>query len=1032
MEKRNILIQRVFCLFLSISLLLPYAPIYAADEPGEQTESIAEAEEMIGNEAAPEDDIPEGTVVEDEAGESEVLPAEEKESEEAEKEIPETEEACADEEVHMVQVELPDGSFEEAVNIRDYCLIEDHTIKSYDGHFRAIIIPDTYWDSNVKDHRECSSIAEGVFKDHTELEEVYFAGNTGYIGRYAFSNTGLKKLTINYLIQGIDDYAFSDCKELEEVEFLPIFERPITNWGVGIFQNCPKLKKIKLSDKVRSVPKKFATQCPELEEVIWPANLTRIDAMAFRGDEKLKSSDFSETSLTFIGEEAFGHCSVLPVPKFPSMLESIGYKAFLEACTAESVTAAPLTIPGNVKTIGADAFLGIPTITELIFEANKTASSHSVIEFTENNGAHTFKDCTGIKKIVFSDRTPNIPSSFAEDCTSLETVVWPANLARIDGMAFRRDEKLKSSDFSETSLKAIGSEAFAECPVLPVPKFPSTLNAIGSGAFRSACTDESLTAAPLIIPYNVTEIGNNAFGRCGVLEQVIFEANVPEGAKTSITFYSNGTAATFGYCKNLMIMELSDRITEIPSAFTRGCDNPILLKNGTAVTSIGGYAFLPEESGLHEIVLINCNETVKNYNWKNDRRVVVDGAVCVSLKEEYTVTVGESLDLKPEYRLLPEDSVMPVLVWTSSSESYVTVSDGRVKGIKEGSAYVNVATLDGIKKGSCKINVVKKGSGDPDPKPVDPPAPVPGSGEATDPQPEITTEETQELTLVVGQKFNAGKGWSTKDTKLLSVNKKTGAVKAKKAGTATMSHEDGAHTISVTIVKPSVKKSTKLEAGATETLTVPGAEGLNILWCSSAPDIATVNEEGLVTAVAKGSAKITAWVNGSAYKCSVKVTETTPAKERTLHLNVNGGSKTVKIKGLTKPEWKLEEGSEEGIVEILSGKKIKGKAAGTVTLVSGNGEYKVDVTVEDPTIVGSAAKTPYKKTEELNVGGTASFKLTGITQDVVFKSSKSNVAFVSPLPDEDGKYLITARGKGTAKLTAKVNGKSITITVKVK
>ena len=84
--------------------------------------------------------------------------------------------------------------------------------------------------------------------------------------------------------------------------------------------------------------------------------------------------------------------------------------------------------------------------------------------------------------------------------------------------------------------------------------------------------------------------------------------------------------------------------------------------------------------------------------------------MCVSLKEEYTVTVGESLDLKPEYRLLPEDSVMPVLLWSSSAESYVTVSEGKVKGIKEGYAYVNVATLDGIKKGSCKINVVKKGS----------------------------------------------------------------------------------------------------------------------------------------------------------------------------------------------------------------------------------------------------------------------------------------------------------------------------------
>ena len=211
------------------------------------------------------------------------------------------------------------------------------------------------------------------------------------------------------------------------------------------------------------------------------------------------------------------------------------------------------------------------------------------------------------------------------------------------------------------------------------------------------------------------------------------------------------------------------------------------------------------------------------------------------------------------------------------------------------------------------------------------------------------------------------------------------------------------------------------------------AGGLPVLWSSSAPDIASVNETGLVTAVGKGSAKITAWINGSAYKCSVKVTETTPVKEgRTLHLNI-GSSKAVKIKGLSKPDWQLAEGSEEGIVEIIKGKKIKGKAAGTVTLVSASGDYKVDVTVEDPSIVGADAKKPYKLTMDgLTAGDMRSLKLTAVTQDVVFKSNKSNVAFISAEPDADGNYTITARGKGTAKITAKVNGKSLTITVKVK
>ncbi len=319
----------------------------------------------------------------------------------------------------------------------------------------------------------------------------------------------------------------------------------------------------------------------------------------------------------------------------------------------------------------------------------------------------------------------------------------------------------------------------------------------------------------------------------------------------------------------------------------------------------------------------------------------------------------------------------------------------------------------------------------PDPKPVDPPVPVPGSGEATDPQPEITSDASQDIILVEGQKFSVGKGWTTKDTKYLSVNKKTGAVKAKKAGTAVMSYEDGVYTINVTIVKPALKKNTKLEAGVSEVLTVSGAEGLKVLWESSAPDVAAVDKEGRVTAVSKGSAKITAWINGSAYKCTVKVTETAAAAERTMHLNVNG-SKTPSIKGLSKPEWVLAEDSEEGIVQVISGKKIKGIKAGEVTLVSGNGKYRILVRVENPAIEGTDPKKPYKKTEELNMGATTAFKLTSVTQEVVFKSSKNSVAFVSPLPDEDGNYTITARGKGTASLTAVVNSRTITISVKVK
>ena len=51
MKKRSKLLQKVLCTLLSASLLLPYAPALAADEPVEEAEVIVEEEAA----AAPEE-----------------------------------------------------------------------------------------------------------------------------------------------------------------------------------------------------------------------------------------------------------------------------------------------------------------------------------------------------------------------------------------------------------------------------------------------------------------------------------------------------------------------------------------------------------------------------------------------------------------------------------------------------------------------------------------------------------------------------------------------------------------------------------------------------------------------------------------------------------------------------------------------------------------------------------------------------------------------------------------------------------------
>ena len=81
-----------------------------------------------------------------------------------------------------------------------------------------------------------------------------------------------------------------------------------------------------------------------------------------------------------------------------------------------------------------------------------------------------------------------------------------------------------------------------------------------------------------------------------------------------------------------------------------------------------------------------------------------------------------------------------------------------------------------------------------------------------------------------------------------------------------------------------------------------GGEELLVCFMTSAPDVALVDDSGSVTAVAAGTATITAYVNGVAFKCKGKVSESTPKLHRTLHVNL-GKSKSIKLKGLNKAEW---------------------------------------------------------------------------------------------------------------------------------
>lgn len=149
----------------------------------------------------------------------------------------------------------------------------------------------------------------------------------------------------------------------------------------------------------------------------------------------------------------------------------------------------------------------------------------------------------------------------------------------------------------------------------------------------------------------------------------------------------------------------------------------------------------------------------------------------------------------------------------------------------------------------------------------------------------VTLDKTEE-SIYVGDSFKLEAtvegetdetlSWATSDDKIATI--RNGTVRGVGAGTATITAKIGEAsatcTVTVTAIDVTISKSeATIEKGATLSLSATASDNGAITWETSDSSIATVNGEGLVTAVAEGKATITAKRGGAgSASCQVTVT----------------------------------------------------------------------------------------------------------------------------------------------------------------
>ena len=215
----------------------------------------------------------------------------------------------------------------------------------------------------------------------------------------------------------------------------------------------------------------------------------------------------------------------------------------------------------------------------------------------------------------------------------------------------------------------------------------------------------------------------------------------------------------------------------------------------------------------------------------------------------------------------PEDGVTFTRpVWSSSAPAVATVDEkGRVTALANGKTEISVGVVK-----VCSISVRTSATG----------------VELDRDTLKLTVGGTEQLTATVSPESASEKGveWSSSAPDVASVDA-DGLVTAHKPGEAviTVTTGDGNFTASCTVsVRIPVtgveldRDTLKLTVGGTEQLTATvspeSATDKSLTWSSSAPDVASVNADGLVTAHMPGEAVITVTsAEGPSAECLVRV-----------------------------------------------------------------------------------------------------------------------------------------------------------------
>ena len=681
-----------------------------------------------------------------------------------------------------------------------------------------------------------TKIGSSAFWYCTSLAKVEIPNAVTEIVGSAFYNcTSLSKVVLPKNLETMGALAFYNCDKLTSIEIPKALKRTtdtIAFGGIvdGPFYDCDGLKTVTFEEGTTAIANGLFANCTGLEEIVIPYTVTTIGSVAFEYCKNLETVQLS-SALTKIGSSAFWYCTSLAKVEIPNAVTEIAGSAFYN-CTSLS----KVVLPKNLETMGAYAFYNCDKLKTIeIPKALKRTT-----DVMASGGWYVygpFYDCDGLKTATFEDGTTAIAIGLFANCTGLEEIVIPDTVTTIGNKAFQGCSSLNEIVIPNT-VTSIGGSVFSNCSSLVIAKWPDSLPTIPSYTFSgcSALTD-------LTMPDNLSSIESYAFASCSALPELI----LPTTVKRIGDF-------CFQNCTALAKIEFPDGITSVGNNSFYNCDALVDITLPDTVTSLGKFCFWGCDL-LEAVKLSSALSIIPESCFQQ----------CIALKEVAIprfVTTIEKNAFNACTKL--EKVIIPREVTTIGTTAF---------------SYPDRMTIYGV-SGTYAETYANEN----DFPFVDSPE---SATSATLNTKQLTLNKGASETLVLTvtpETYTDAVTWKSSDTSIVTVSDR-GVVKAIAVGTATIKVNVGSKSASckVTVVQPVTsinlnKTSLSMDALQTFALTATAkpdnAYNKTIVWSSSDETVATVDENGLVTALKKGSATITAAAqdgSGVTRKCTVTV-----------------------------------------------------------------------------------------------------------------------------------------------------------------